>query len=89
MLHRVKELSQRAQLPRLAKAERLSAISCITRRAARMSVPIGLLAGAGRFPVVFAEKARAQGHRVCCVGLRHLAPDELRGLCSEFHPVGI
>jgi UDP-2,3-diacylglucosamine hydrolase len=53
------------------------------------AVPIGLLAGAGRFPVVFAEKARRLGHRVCCVGLKHLAPDELRALCSEYHAVGI
>src|SRR5207249_4864244 len=51
--------------------------------------PVGLIAGAGRFPVVFAEKARAMGHQVYCVGLKNLAPDELRAIVSEFRPVGI
>lgn len=50
---------------------------------------IGLIAGWGRFPVTFAQKAEAQGHRVCCVGLRGMALDELGGLCTEFHRVSI
>lgn len=54
-----------------------------------MVAPIGLLAGAGRFPIIFAEKAKALGHDVCCVGLKHLAPDELRSLCTHFYPVGL
>ncbi|MFL5327879.1 MAG: LpxI family protein [Gemmataceae bacterium] len=51
--------------------------------------PIGLLAGAGRFPVVFAEKARALNISVGCVGLQHLAPPELRTLCDRYAEVGI
>jgi DUF1009 family protein len=51
--------------------------------------PIGLLAGSGRFPIVFAEAARRQGLRVACVGIRYEAPDELRSLCASFQLVGI
>jgi len=54
-----------------------------------MAAPIGLLAGAGRFPIIFAERARAAGHNVCCVGFKRLADDELRHVCSQFHDVGI
>jgi len=51
--------------------------------------PIGLLAGSGRFPILFAEAARRQGLRVACVGIRYEAPDELRDLCESFQLVGI
>ncbi|MBX7106357.1 MAG: UDP-2,3-diacylglucosamine diphosphatase LpxI [Gemmataceae bacterium] len=54
-----------------------------------MSRTVGLIAGWGRFPVLFAEKARRMGHRVCCVGLKGLASDELPGACDEYHSVGI
>jgi DUF1009 family protein len=47
--------------------------------------PVGLLAGWGRFPIVFAEKARALGLPVVCVGLRGMASPELAGLVSRFH----
>jgi DUF1009 family protein len=47
--------------------------------------PIGLLAGWGRFPVVVAEKARAAGVPVVCVGLRGMAPPELAGLSHRFY----
>lgn len=50
---------------------------------------IGLLAGAGRFPVIFAEKAREHGHRICCIGFKGLAAEELRERCHQFHSVGI
>lgn len=53
-----------------------------------MTPTIGLLAGEGRFPVVFAEQARRMGHRVCCVGLKNLAAGELRTLCTEYHETG-
>lgn len=53
------------------------------------NAPIGLLAGAGQFPVAFAEKARALGRPVVCVGLKHLAPNELKGLVKTFYRVGI
>jgi DUF1009 family protein len=47
--------------------------------------PIGLLAGSGRYPVLFAEKARQLGIPVCCIGLRNEAPPELANLVSTFH----
>jgi DUF1009 family protein len=50
---------------------------------------IGLLAGSGRFPILFAEAARRQGWRVACVGIRYEVPDELRELCESFDVVGI
>jgi DUF1009 family protein len=50
---------------------------------------IGLIAGWGRFPVLFAEKARARKQHVCCIGLRGLATEELSGLCTEYHSISI
>lgn len=44
---------------------------------------LGLLAGSGRFPIVFAEAARRAGHAVHCVGVEGLFPDELRDLCNS------
>ena len=46
--------------------------------------PIGLLAGWGRFPLAVAEKARAAGLPVVCVGLRGMAAPELEGLVTRF-----
>jgi DUF1009 family protein len=56
----------------------------------REPTPIGLLAGAGRFPLAFAQKTHDLGVPVVCVGLRDLASPELAGLCRRFHwcPVG-
>jgi DUF1009 family protein len=51
--------------------------------------PIGLLAGSGRFPLAFAEKARRVGRPVVCVGLRHEAPSELCGLVHRFYWSGL
>ncbi len=53
------------------------------------SRPIGLLAGAGRFPIFFAEKARQAGIPIVCVGVRHAASPELIGLVHRFHWTGI
>jgi DUF1009 family protein len=53
--------------------------------ALRSPRPIGLLAGRGRFPIVFAEKARSVGIPVVCVGIRSEASPELIGLVQEFH----
>jgi DUF1009 family protein len=47
--------------------------------------PIGLLAAWGKFPVAFAEKARAVGVPVVCVGLRGLASPELADLAHRFY----
>jgi DUF1009 family protein len=46
--------------------------------------PVGLLAGSGRFPIVFAEKARRVGLRVACVGIRGEADALLATLCERF-----
>ncbi len=47
--------------------------------------PIGLLAGSGRFPIVFAEKARAVGRPVVCIGLGGIADPALRPLVDRFY----
>jgi DUF1009 family protein len=46
--------------------------------------PIGLLAGAGRFPIAFAQAARKQGLSVYCVGVIGMASDELTEICDGF-----
>jgi UDP-2,3-diacylglucosamine hydrolase len=51
--------------------------------------PVGLLAGAGRFPVLFAEKARQLGLPVVCVGIRGLAAPELAQIAHRFYWTGI
>lgn len=51
--------------------------------------PVGLLAGSGRFPLAFAEKARALAIPVVCVGIRHEAPLELVPLVDQFHWAGV
>jgi DUF1009 family protein len=54
-----------------------------------MSKPIGLLAGSGRFPILFAEKARHLGLPVVCVGIRDEAAPELIPLVQKFHWAGL
>jgi UDP-2,3-diacylglucosamine hydrolase len=51
--------------------------------------PVGLLAGSGRFPILFAEAARRQGLSIACVGIRYEAPEELRDLCDSFQLHGV
>jgi DUF1009 family protein len=46
---------------------------------------VGLLACAGRFPILFAEKAREVGVPVVCVGVRGMADPALKRICPEFH----
>ncbi|MBY0528122.1 MAG: UDP-2,3-diacylglucosamine diphosphatase LpxI [Gemmataceae bacterium] len=58
-------------------------------RSQPVKAPIGLLAGSGRFPVVFAEKCRSLGIPVVCVGIRHEAPPELAGIVDRFYWAGI
>src|SRR5882762_4548228 len=53
------------------------------------SLPIGLLAGSGRFPIIFAEKARNLGMRVVCVGIRYEASPELANLVDRFYWAGV
>ena len=45
---------------------------------------VGLLAGGGRFPILFAEGARRQGHYVHGVGVLGMAPEELVEVCDSF-----
>lgn len=45
---------------------------------------VGLLAGAGRFPISFAEAAREQGHHVYGVGVMGMAAPELRSICHSY-----
>jgi UDP-2,3-diacylglucosamine hydrolase len=50
--------------------------------------PIGLLAGWGRFPFAFAQKARSLDLPVVCVGIRGEASPELASLVQRFHWTG-
>jgi len=45
---------------------------------------VGLIAGAGRFPVAFAEAARAQGLQVVGIGVMGMASPELGGFCDTY-----
>jgi UDP-2,3-diacylglucosamine hydrolase len=47
--------------------------------------PVGLLACAGRFPILFAEKARQCGIPVVCIGVKGMADPALKRICTEFH----
>ncbi len=62
--------------------------SSLTSRPVR-SGAIGLLAGSGRFPILFAEAAARQGLRVACVGVKYEASEQLRDLCESFELVGV
>jgi DUF1009 family protein len=50
-----------------------------------VSGPVGLLAGWGRFPWAFAQKAHALGLPVVCVGLRGAADPGLAALARKFY----
>jgi DUF1009 family protein len=50
---------------------------------------IGLLAGSGRLPLVFAKKARQLGLAVVCIGIRNEAAPELAQLVDRFYWAGI
>ncbi len=47
--------------------------------------PVGLLAGGGRFPIAFAQKARSVGIPVVCLGVRGHADRELEAHVDQFH----
>ncbi len=51
--------------------------------------PLGLIAGAGRLPVLIARGARRQRRRLVTVGLRGLADPALRDLADEFTWAGV
>jgi DUF1009 family protein len=50
---------------------------------------IGLLAGYGRFPILFAEAARRAGYEVACVAIRDAASHELANAVDSFRWIGI
>jgi DUF1009 family protein len=51
--------------------------------------PIGLLAGSGRYPIAFAQKARSVGRPVVCIGLREHAAPELAHYVDRFYWSGL
>lgn len=52
--------------------------------------PVGLIAGAGRFPLAFAEKMNQLGRPVVALGIRGMADDAaLTAVAREYHAVGI
>lgn len=60
-----------------------------TAFAAGAAAPIGLLAGWGRFPIVFAKKSRTLNIPVVCVGIRDEASPELAPLVERFYWSGV
>jgi DUF1009 family protein len=50
---------------------------------------VGLLAGSGRFPILFAEAAKRLGLGVACVGIKGEAPEVLADLCDSFDVVPV
>jgi DUF1009 family protein len=63
---------------------RLNPFAARARPAVAGPEPVGLLACAGRFPVVFAEKAREAGIPVVCLGVAGMADPVLKRICTEF-----
>lgn len=51
--------------------------------------PVGLIAGAGRFPFMVAEGARAAGCRVVVIGLRGLTDPQLASVADRFYWSGV
>ncbi|MFQ3591798.1 MAG: UDP-2,3-diacylglucosamine diphosphatase LpxI [Gemmataceae bacterium] len=54
----------------------------------RKQEPVALLAGAGRFPLVFASKARQAGLQVVGIGIKDHADPALASLCWKYYEVG-
>jgi DUF1009 family protein len=55
----------------------------------RLENPLGIIAGAGRFPFLVAQGARAAGRPVVIVGLRGLADRRLAACADRFHWSGV
>jgi len=51
--------------------------------------PLGIIAGAGAFPIMVAQGARRNGRRIVVVGLRANADESLRGVADVFARAGI
>lgn len=54
-----------------------------------MQQRFGLIAGAGRFPLIFAEEAKAQGLFLVAIALKGIASDEINRLASQVHWIEI
>lgn len=52
-----------------------------------MAAPIGLIAGSGRFPLLFAREAKRQGLKVVAIGLKGVTDDALSGVADEVHVI--
>src|SRR5437879_5919161 len=61
----------------------------MTERSGPSHPLVGLLAGSGRLPMAFAEKAQSVGTHVVCVGIRGEASPQLIGLVHRFHWAGV
>jgi DUF1009 family protein len=61
----------------------------VTSNDADEFAPIGLIAGAGRFPFMVAEGARSAGCRVVVIGLRGLTDPALASLADRFYWSGV
>jgi UDP-2,3-diacylglucosamine hydrolase len=62
----------------------------MNKQAARSSIrPVGLLAGWGRFPALFADKARSLGQPIVCVGIRGEADPALADKVDAFYWAGL
>jgi DUF1009 family protein len=48
---------------------------------------LGLLAGAGEFPIQVAKAAQAAGHSVYCLGISGMASDALTDICDDYRTV--
>jgi DUF1009 family protein len=71
------------------QAEQNRTSSHVRGKPARVGEKIGLIAGSGRFPVLFAEAARRQGITIACVGVQYEASESLVGLSQDFQTVGV
>jgi DUF1009 family protein len=50
-----------------------------------MTETIGLIAGSGRFPLLFATEAKRNGHRVVAIGLTGVTDPSLSAIADEVH----
>jgi len=50
---------------------------------------IGLIAGEGQLPVIFAQEARKKGVKVIGFGIKGMASPDLAGACDRIHWLGI
>lgn len=63
---------------------RLNPFATSGRPVAARPEPVGLLACAGRFPIVIAEKAREVGVPVVGIDVAGMADPELKGVCTDY-----